>query len=171
MRMVMSQRFDFAKWFGRAIAFVIILAPMIISQFTMDRGAIEHAVKNNDFADCYQTKRAYYFEQCRDKIILKKTEYCEATQGESCYESFVLPIEQAPQRGSPFFLIPIEILFCFVLTIWAMGLTPAKVENLMPNTLANISTSESYALYRIPMALVMFLGCYYLFQLVHGLYS
>lgn len=169
--MVMSQRFDFAKWFGRAIAFVLILAPMIISQFSMDRGAIETAIKNEDFGECYQTKRAFYFSQCKEKILSKKKDYCEAAKSENCVESFVRPIAEAPERGSPFWLMIFEVAACLLLTFWAMGLTPTKVENLMPNTLANISTSESYALYRIPMALVMFLGCYYLFQLVHGLYS
>lgn len=67
----MSQRFDFAKWFGRSIAFVLILAPMIISQFSMDRGAIEAAIKNEDFAEKPLKVKAVLRASCNQLHLLQ----------------------------------------------------------------------------------------------------
>lgn len=167
----MSRKFDLAKWFGRTIAFLIIFSPMITTQFSMDRMAIERAVKSEDISECYQIKREYFFKICKEKIVRKKDEYCKRKPSENCHRIMVQPSIDHKSRGSDFWLMPIEILLSIIIALWAMGLTPERIENKMPNQLANISTSDSFIFYRIPIALIIFLASYYLFQFVHGLYS
>lgn len=166
----MSRKFDFVKWFGRSIGFLIIFSPMITTLVSMDRMAIERAVKSENINECESIKRSYFATICQEKIVRRKTEYCKKKPSPKCHEIFIQPVSEKKMQGSPFWLLPIEIVVSLLITLWAMGLTPNSILRKLPHALANISASEIFALYRIPVALVFFFVCYYLFQLAHELY-
>lgn len=157
-----------SKLIARSLAFLLIIAPMILIQIQSDREIADRALYQRDANRCSEIKRLLYRNLCLSKIADRKESYCRELPSETqaeCIENEATSLRNRANENSvhlAYVVLLLELIPLILMTLWSMGITPLKFFKFLPNFLQEVSRAETFAFLRLPIAGVMF----FIFHLV-----